>query len=258
MGHDTGRKKTKDTQAGSVVVEASIVLPVFIIAVFLIVNIMNILMLHNRIQFAINSSAHELASYSYVYSALNINGMEETVEGDGNPYTSKIDKTSNQILDCLDQIQALSKGSGDIDAAAESGVETYKSVKDLLSDPKSLAIGAGYIAAEAGMYEAKKGIATMIIRELSKKYLDQGDISADEYLQQYGVKAGYGGLDFKGTTMLNDNNHQIIDVVVQYDIDLIGFSLIIDTPKLHVVQRVSVSAWLDGDGKSPESYGVRK
>lgn len=247
----------KMNEKGSLTVEATIVLPVFMIAVFLVINVMNILMLHNRIQFAINASAHELASYSYVYSVTGIKSAVETMESAGDPYTSKIDETSNNILECLDAIQNLNSVE-DIGNVKESGQKSVESVKDLLSDPKGTLIGAGYIAAEKVIYEAQSAVGKTVIQGLTKKYIKQGTQSEDEYLTKHGVDEGYKGLNFSGTTIYNDTHHKMVDVVVQYDINLLSFKAVIDTPKLHVVQRVTVPAWLDGDGDSPGKHGLEK
>lgn len=244
-------------EQGSITVEATIVLPVFMLAVFCLLNFMNILMLHNKIQFAINASAHELASYSYAYTALNIDDAVNQIEADGKPYTSKIDDTSSQVMDCLNKIQNLSE-TKEIQGTAESGKKTVESVKDLLSDPKGVLIGSGYIAADAAIYGTKNLVGQISIKGLTKKYLSQGKNSADAYLKKYGVKEGYEGLSFRGTSMLNDSGHKMIDVVVEYDVSLAGFDWIISSSKLHVVQRVSVPGWLDGDGKTPQKYGLKK
>ena len=247
----------KTNEKGSLTVEATVVLPIFMISVFLVINMMNILMLHNRIQYAINASAHELASYSYVYSVTGIKSAVETIQSDGAPYTSKIDETSNNILECLDAIQNVNSVE-DIDNVKETGEKSVESVKDLLSDPKGALIGVGYTAAEAGIYGAKSAVGKAAIQGLTKKYIKQGNQSEDEYLMNHGVDSGYKGLDFSGTTIYNDSDQKMVDVVVQYDINLLFFKAVIDTPKLHVVQRVSVPAWLDGDGDSPDKHGLEK
>lgn len=247
----------KRNEKGSLTVEATIVLPVFMIAVLLVVNIMNILMLHNRVQFAINAAAHELASYSYVYTVTGIKSAVETVESDGDPYTSKIDETSNNILECMDAIQNL-KTADDVENVKESGEKSVESVKDLLSDPKGALIGAGYIAAEKGIYEAQSAVGKTAIQGLTKKYIKQGTQSEDEYLTKHGVDDGFKGLDFSGTSIYNDSDHKMVDVVVQYDINLLSYKAVINTPKLHVVQRVTVPAWLDGDGDSPSDHELEK
>ena len=99
--------RKRAAEHGSVVVEASIVLPVFMITVFLVINMVNVFAVHNRVQFALNATAHELSSYSYLYSAIHLNDAEQTFENDGKTYTSKIDQASNDILDCLNNIQTL-------------------------------------------------------------------------------------------------------------------------------------------------------
>jgi hypothetical protein len=99
-----------------------------------------------------------------------------------------------------------------------------------------------YMGASAGSYTVKSIGATAAAAAVTKKYLD------DDYLLAYGVKNGYSGLDFSGSTMFCDEDMRLIDIVVQYDIDLKFIGLIMPEDSLHVVQRVTVPAWLDGDG----------
>ena len=49
----------------------------------------------------------------------------------------------------------------------------------------------------------------------------------------------------------------MIDLVVEYDVDLSFISLVLPEKKIHVVQRVSVPAWLDGDGRTYEPGGAK-
>lgn len=276
--------RRRKAEHGSVVVEASIVLPVFMIAVFLVINMVNVFAVHNRVQFALNATAHELASYSYLYSALHLNDAEQTLENDGKPYTSKIDQASNNILDCLNQIQTLKSDAGelsqqvnnpelsldyadgikdqtqkvygDVENVAESGKNAYEDVKGLVTDPKGTAIGAGYMLTEAGIYQLKRGAAAVLAKTLMQKYLELDGQSADAYLKRYGVSGGYDSLKFTGSSILNDTGsihkgHRLVDLVVEYDIDLSAFHLVLGQEKLHIVQRVTIPAWQDGDGVKP-------
>ena len=56
-------------------------------------------------------------------------------------------------------------------------------------------------------------------------------------------------MDFSGSTMYCDEDKKMIDFVVQYDIDM-SFIRFVVPKDIHVVQRVTVPAWLDGDGRT--------
>ena len=109
--------------------------------------------------------------------------------------------------------------------------------------------GMAYIALEGAEYAVKDLMGTGAAYLLTKGYLKQGSMSADEFLKAYGVKDGYAGLDFSGSTIFCDSDFRMIDIVVEYDVD-VGFMRLIlpDSVKLHMVNRVTIPAWLDGDG----------
>lgn len=280
MKHRQIKKQEKITgESGMMVVEAVISFTVFLIVVLAIIFLINIFTVHNKIQFAINSAAHELASYSYMYQALGIRDADQTMQKDGEPHTSHIDDTVTQLVDTMnkiqevysdaeklensvdsielspssltqmkEQIEQLSKDTGE---AVESGQKSVNDVTDLFSDSNSLIVGMIYMGASRATYEAKSAGATALAKVLTKKYLSQ---DADSYLRSYGIEDGYAGLDFSGSTMFCDSKMQMIDIVVQYDIDM-GFAALVlpeEKRQLHVVQRVSVPAWLDGDGQKVE------
>lgn len=274
------RKINRD-ESGMMVVECTISFTIFLMVVIAIIYLINIFTVHNRIQFAINSAANELSSYSYLYQALGVRGAEQTVEKDGEPYTSKIDDTQAQVIDTLTQIEttfsdgkeladgvsnpelsedyvsnieeSLKKVGDDIDATKESAEKSKDKITELVSDEDSLLAGIIYMGMSAADYGIHDVAGTVMAELLTKKYL--GGSEADAYLKSYGIEEGYAGLDFSGSSVFNDSDgtdKRIIDFVVQYDIDMDFIGFVMPESKLHVVQRVSVAAWLDGDGGKVE------
>lgn len=264
-------EQLNEDQKGMMVVEAVLTFTVFLMVVIAIIYLITIFTVHNKIQFSINSSAHEIASYSYLYQSLGLRGAEQKIKADGSSYTQPIDDTATQVVDSINKIQGLYTDGQDtltslqelelspesVDQAyqqaetmlnnvgdtADSIQQSVTDVTNLFSDPNSLMVGMIYMGASAGSYTVKSIGATAAAAAVTKKYLD------DDYLLAYGVKNGYAGLDFSGSTMFCDENMRLIDIVVQYDIDLKFIGFIMPKDSLHVVQRVTVPAWLDGDGK---------
>lgn len=253
------RKQLKEEQKGMMVVEAVITFTIFIMVVIAIIYLINVFVIHNKIQFAMNTAAHELASYSYLYQALGIRGAEQQIASDGASYTGPIDDTATQVVDTLNKIQTL---SGDISGTAESvkqlevsqesisnaynsakqtyedGMATVESTKnsvqqvtDLFSDPQSLLVGVIYMGASGASYAVKSVGAQAAASVLTKQHLGS---NADEILRAYGVKDGASGLDFSGSTMYCDEDKKMIDFVVQYDIDM-SFIRFVVPKDIHVV-----------------------
>lgn len=264
-------------ECGSVVTEASIVLPLFIITVYLIINFVNIFSLHNKVQFAINAVAHEMASCLYMDSALHIHQTVDQISSDGDEYTEPIDTTSNDIIKGLDSIQTLKNDTQtavsqvansdfskqgidniksqtdqvkqDVSDAKEKVETAVDDVKNLAEHPKETAIGAGFIGVDALIYLVRSGGGSLAAQTLIGQYL------SDEYLRVYGVKDGLSGLSFSESSVFNDEDSRMVDIVVKYDVSLKFFKLVlgVDEPKMTVVQRVTIPAWLDGDGQTPPS-----
>lgn len=267
--------KQKKSENGMMVVEAVLSFTVFIMVVSAIVYLITIFTLHNKVQFAINSAAHEMASYTYLYQACGLRDADQKIASDGAKYVGAIDDTANQIADTLNKIETLKgdasgisglepaqiqKTIDDLKAAGSSGKESVNKVAGLVSNPNDLMVGVIYMAfsaADAGLKNIFASAATTIA---AKKYLVQGDKDADAYLKSMGVKDGYAGLDFSHSTMFCDADNKLIDIVVEYDVDLSFVKLLIPKAKLHMVQRVTVSGWLGGDEKKSlgQYKGVEK
>lgn len=271
-------KKLKKDQNGMMVVEAVLSFTVFIVAVLAIVFLIDIFIIHNKIQFALNSSAHELASYSYMYQVFGVRSADQTLGKDGEEFTNPIDATASQTVDFLNKLQTFKESaanvqnsasqfewnpstwyehgqdvvdsaSGAIDAAQDafqSGNEVAERFKETFGDPQKLLTGIIYMGTSLVTDKVmKEGFAQASADLLVKKYL--GGDNADAVLRAYGVKDGIKGLDYSGSSMFCDSDYKMIDLVVSYDIDMNFLSLIVPE-NLHVVQRVTVPAWLDGDG----------
>lgn len=266
--YEKNYKKSAKDESGMMVVEAVLTFTVFLMVVLAIISLINIFMVHNKVQFAINSTAHELAGYGYLYEVFGLADAEDAVEADGEKYTQPIEDAAVQLTDSFNKIQSLygnATAAGNniqnltpeqirqlMNEADETAGSVEKSVNDisnLLSDGDSLLVGFIYLGASMASDAVKSVGATAAAEALTEKYLRNGTQSADEYLRSFGVVDGYGGLDFSESTMFCDKERRMIDIVVEYDIDMSFVALVFPEQKVHVVQRVSVPAWLDGDGK---------
>ena len=61
--------KQQSDQKGSIVVEASIALVIFIGIMAFMINLTNVYIVHDRVQYALTQTVKELSTYSYLYSA---------------------------------------------------------------------------------------------------------------------------------------------------------------------------------------------
>lgn len=291
------------SESGMIVVETVISFTVFLVTIFSIAYFINMLILHNKIQFAINSAAHELASYTYLYAAFGGRDASQALSTDNAENTAMIDNAASsayssykkvvsatgsvqsaagQTVDFLTQLQGFGEtedssdngvdmehlaqqleslgdaaaqtgqsiqgAAGEVYDAGEQVKDAVNQVKGLLQNKEGMISGLAYIALEGAEYGAKNLMGTGAAYLLTKGYLKQGSLSADDFLKAYGVKDGYGGLDFSGSTIFCDSDFRMIDIVVEYDVEPGFVQLIFPEGKFHMVNRVTIPAWLDGDG----------
>lgn len=265
-----GRQKKKE--AGMITVEAVLSLVPFILVILGIISFINIYAVHNKIQFALYQMGSELSGYTYFYQALGIRGADLGLKKDVDANTEKLDNAIEEFSGFLGQISSFEDSLSqfrnstpdnvldNVGGLAEEGQQTIESgqhmaqtARELASDPKGLLRGFVYLGIEKAESAAKTLLLGEVSRALVRVYLDESFSryapgTADDYLKHYGVKGGVGGLDFGKSRLFNDKDYRMIDIVVEYDIEVYFFKLFMKDPTIHVVQRCSMSAWLDGDG----------
>lgn len=250
-------------ERGAIVVEMTISFTLFITMVFSIIYLTNMLILHDKVQTAINSAAHELASYTYFYAALGGRDAASTVKSDGAADTGTVDSVASAAYDT---VQKLKTAQGSVQAAADEAVEILDSLENLAGEAESAASdmegvirGLAYTGLEAVTFEAKSLLGKEAAQLLTASYIKQGDMDADAYLKALGVQDGYAGLDFSGSSLFCDatfddvnEDFRMIDLVAEYDVEVGFINLIIPNFKMHMINRVTIPAWLDGDGVKVE------
>ena len=268
------RKQYKHTnESGMIVVEAVISFTAFIMVCLGITFLINIFTLHNKVQFAINQAAHEIASYSYLYDALGMRAASMKLETDFGPFTENVDTAADQVCDTITKLQdvggkaqtaissvtnfsnlnidevanSLKALQPSVTGAVESGKQSIADLKTMFSDPKGMLLGLLYIGvdgAETWLYHV---VGKAAGSALTEKYMRSGGVDVDAYLKSFGIEEGYDGLDFSGSSLFCDENKQMIDIVVEYELDLSFITYVLPQTKFHVIQRASVAGWVGGD-----------
>ena len=265
----------KEKEQGMIVVEATLSLTVFVVVLAAIIMLINLFTIHNKVQYSITQAATEIASYGYLYDAFDLRAADQQINADGAASAGAVDDTVSQVIDSIGALeelygsgQSVASGNSDSVEAAVSGLVqqtqgTYDSVKasaemlaDLFSNPQDLLNGLIYMGINRAGEFAKSVIAASAGKALAEKYLDMSYVSedgrsADAYLRSYGVVDGFDGLDFSKSTLFCDPDYRMVDLIVEYDVEIPMLNLLGISPQLHVVQRVSIPAWT-GDGSGYE------
>jgi hypothetical protein len=223
--------KTGDSnikKRGSITVEASIALPVFLCVIISIVSLIKIVYTHEIIQCALIETANEIASNSYL---LRISGLQDLDASVREGLDQKAQQFEDQIQGLSDLNDVLSSGESFID----NPIEELKSI-------------IAYFA-RSGYGDIKTELFNPIAKLYMKKYLSSGSGGdADKKLKALNIQNGFEGLDFNKSEYFENKNDDII-IAVSYRIDLpIPINIF---PDLIIEQRASVKAWLGGDDASP-------
>lgn len=245
------KKVNSNHERGMITVEAVLSLVPFILAILSIISLTNVFIVHNKIQYAIYQASSELAAYTYFYEVTGVRGgdmaLGEDIERETTEINDVIGKTTS-FLEQLDTISATTLGS-----TVEAGNAALEAGFNLVMDPADLLRNLAYKGIEVAEGALKGFVIDTISSGLVPIYIDAkvpsySDMSADEYLRWMGVQGGIKGLDYSKSEIFMPPDYKMIDIVVEYDIEVYFLHLLSDEPTVHVVQRCTVPAWLDGDG----------
>ena len=275
-------QQKRSSEKGMLTVEAVLSLVPFIMVILGIISFINIFMIHNKIQFAMQQMGNELSCYTYFYQALGIRAGDKELNREIDIQTQGVDQTIADIdsfLTAIDNLSSsmehvgnssLSDPQGAADAyreafdaiknTGETGKQAFNSIADRVKDPRGTLRGIIYLVMEMGEEAGKSALMELVSPIMISGYLDTRflggqSMTADEYLRYFGVKDGLNGLDFGESSIFSKNasngnlEFRMIDIVLEYDIEVYILKLFLKDPTIHVVQRCVVPAWLDGDGQ---------
>lgn len=258
-------RTSNKNESGMLTVEATLALVPFLMVIIGIISFINVFMVHNRIQYAIFQAGSELSAYTYLYQALNVRQADLSIKEDADKATEDLDKMIEYTSNFMDNMVAtkesydalinsnLSNVEDNYNAAneqtnemIESGKETYNQAVYMFQNPKTILHGIVYTGIEKGIEGLKSLLAELLAGGMANVYIQTDTMSAEEYLKKFGVVDGK--LDFGDSILFGDDDRRMIDIVVTYDLEIFMFKLFMKDPTIHMVQRCTIPAWLDGDG----------
>lgn len=247
-------------EIGSITIEATISLSIFIFAFLGISSLTRLVIAEERMQYALNQSAKELSQYMYIFYRAGLYSKENS---DSTKTSDELIAETSQFTDML-KTKALTYTQGnqfqseDIASEFESTINKFDQAKNDVSEivdaGKSLA--NKYSAAIenptevlTGIYQVIKGetlstikskiIAPVVGRLLMPKYLTTNSKNVDQYLEDIGVENGMNGINWGLSQIMEDGRTINLTIVytIKYDIPLVG------EYEFTVKQTASTAAW---------------
>ena len=85
--------KKRDKESGVIIVEASIVVPMFIFLILTFLSLVDMCILQTRMTIALNTVAKEISQYSYLYMLTGLNDEQKKIYENSEGLRTSIDDT---------------------------------------------------------------------------------------------------------------------------------------------------------------------
>ncbi len=275
------------TEDGLLTVEASVTLTSFILVILGVISVINIYIIHSKIQFAMFQAVKELSAYTYLYQVTGLRDAEKSIRDDFKADQAELNKTCDTISSFADQVAEMRDSTAGViqstsasgitsvedaknvynewkqvqetgKSTIESGKSTLGQIKTLVSDPMGILRGLIGAVLNEGIQGLKNWALTVVSNGMVEKYLAPGGNNkngeAEAVLVGYGIVPDAKGryLRFDKSSFFDEPDYKYLDLVVEYDVKIYFFSMFLKDPTLHMMQRVRMPAWLDGDGQHYE------
>lgn len=240
---------------GSVTVEASLALPIFIGAVLSIAFLIKLVYVQEVVQHAINGAADEMAATGYVYYISGIKGINDTVNSGLESGENAVKSQASSVSNLLGDIGKLTGDSNNSSNEA-GGFEMIKTIKNdftnainskngILENPLTFLKNVACMISAGAFDDFKTELCIPITRLYLKKYFTQNEnIDFNKRLKFLNIAGGIDGFNLNNSHFFEDSNDNI-DIRVRYKLELpIPFRII---PSIEMEQRAVQRAWTSGD-----------
>jgi hypothetical protein len=237
-------------EGGYIVVETIGSFMLFTFLVLSILTLINIVTVQARVHYALTQTANELSMYSYIIDALGLSDTVKTVDAAGTEVQDQIDSVLSDINTIQGGLAASPSDTTEfmenLNVVMDSVGSLSGTLENVTQDPK----GTFHNVLLYGLDKTKNyAMQEIVIRPMLSKYLDNGEVNANEFLKQYNViESGGERLDLSDSVYINESGDIVI--VAEYGIDY-AFGLgALPLPEamrtLTIRQTAKTKAWLGG------------
>ena len=246
---------------GSSTIEATIVLPFFLIVFFSFAYIIRIFFTYSTVQDALSEVGRKYGNMSYFYHVIGLkdysDALRTAADEAENTLLNQHDVLVNAFNDFNDMVSGNSIPSGSIDNIMEafdgvsdlgnSALEAVDLVRTIAADPKAeLKLMVTVFARKLNYKITNELVSLMaessLIKELEKRVRTRKDDPA----AALGIEGGLRGFDFTHTDIFGDS--ESMDFVVSYSVKApVVFAF---APSIRLSNRVKIIAWTSGRGES--------
>lgn len=214
MGFRVIKEKEK-REKGSITLEASIFLVIFIVFYLIMMDFIQIARAQVILQYAANEAAREISQYSYVLTKTGIVEKRVSTSSQAAAFRNK----ATELLDDIEEVgNAIATGTGVAASAQQAGQHVY----DFFSDPDALMNNIFSLIKTEGANMLNSMVTEAIVEGIVEEQIENMSAKgADQYLKDLGIEGGMSGLNFSGSRWANAANGGMpeLEVSVAYTID---------------------------------------
>lgn len=208
----------KDKEKGSITVEATLFIPLFLFAFLSIYNLIGFARVQLLMQYAVNQAAREVGQYSYLLEKTGILDELDKISSNAAQIKEDLEKIEKNLKAVQDAAENAAKGENVLENAVSAGKdirEIYEQTNDYVDNPQE------FIKNIISMLEtdAKDRISTYMISGIAKSCIQKQILAASgcKDLYTYLEKAGVTGLNLEKTAWCQDGSRDI-KIIVDYNI----------------------------------------
>lgn len=207
--YHTGKEK------GSITLEASIFLVLFIVFYLAMMDLIQIARAQVILQYAANETAREISQYGYVLTKLGI--VDKRVATSTQAAAFRAD--AEELLDDIKAVGNVTASAGNI---AGSVQQAGQHAQDFFGDPDALMDNIFSLIKTWGADTLSDAVIEIIVRGIVEEQIENmSSKGVDEYLIDLGIDEGMGGLSFSDSHWANAASGGMpeLEVSIVYVID---------------------------------------
>ncbi len=271
----------KNKQKGSVSVEATLSLTIFVFFMISIICLINICRVQSKVSNALHLAALDISNISYFYYITGMYDADTAIQaaaqeaggqlvekvkpvddvikntetmlgliGSSGKILEETAKDPTQLSDALEGLKANKEaGISEVESLKSNLGNIKEQAKDIAKDP----VGFVKLMVQSGIGEGmdivKNLLAGVFAQALMEDHISAGGTvrDVDGYLKSLGVEDGLSGMSFMASSLFAGDDNTDINLIVMYRVNIFP---LFDLPTIPFAQSASTRAWLSGDVKT--------
>ncbi len=219
MGYRDIRKEIK-REKGSITLEASIFLALFIMFYIAMMDLLQIARAQVILQYAANETAREISQYSYVLTKTGIVDKRVSTSSQAAAFTAD----AVGLLDDVKAVGNILQSGGNVTGALE---RAGTHAQNFFGDSDALMNNIFALIKTQGANMLSNMVIEAVVEDIVEEQIENMSMKgADQYLEDLGIEGGMGGLDFSSSRWANASSGGMpeLEVSIIYTIDFdLGF-----------------------------------